>query len=94
LRGALPWIDQLLLVHGRKNDLERLVKPAQQFVLPLDGQRRGAEDQDAINRLPELHLLDEETGHDCLARTGIVGEQKAQPRLRQHFHVNRLDLVG
>lgn len=94
MRGTLPRVDQLLLIHGGKNNLEWLVEPPQQFVLPLDGQRRRAEDKDAINRFPELHLLDEEAGHDRLASTWIVGEQKAQPRLRQHFHVNRLDLVG
>ena len=64
------------------------------LVLPLDRQRSRAEDKDAVNRFPEFHLFDEEAGHDCLAGTGIVGEQKAQPGLRQHFHVNRLDLVG
>jgi hypothetical protein len=50
----------------------------------------GAEDQDTIDGFPELHLLDEKARHDRLAGTGIVSEEKAQPRLRQHFHVNRL----
>ena len=75
------------------DDLERLAKEAQQLVLPLDGQRRRNEDQAAVDGLAELELLDEETGHDRLACAGVVGEQEAQPRLRQHLAVDRFDLV-
>ena len=86
LVGPLPGIGELLLVHRRENDVERLAKPAEHFVLPLDRQRRRAKDEDALNGLAELHFLDEQAGHDGLARAGIVGEQEAQARLRQHFH--------
>ena len=41
LRGAVPGIDELLLIDGREDDVERLAEPAEQFVLPLDGERRG-----------------------------------------------------
>ena len=41
LRRALPGVDELLLVDGREDDVERFAKPAEQFVLPLDRQRRG-----------------------------------------------------
>ena len=35
--------------------------------------------------------LKEKTRHDRLARTRIIRQQKPQPGLRQHFHVNRFD---
>ena len=73
--------------------MEGLAEPAQHLVLPLDGERRRAQDEDALDGLAELHLLDEQAGHDGLAGAGIVGEQEAQPGLRQHLHVDRLDLV-
>ena len=93
LRFALPQVQELLLVVRGVDDLERLAEEAQQLVLPLEGQRRRNEDQAALDRLAELELLDEEAGHDRLARAGVVGEQEAQPRLRQHLAVDRFDLV-
>ena len=47
----------------------------------------------AVDGLAELHLLDEQAGHDGLAGAGVVGEQEPQARLRQHLEVDRLDLV-
>ena len=93
LVGPLPGIGELLLVHGREDDVERLAEPAQHFVLPLDRQRRRAEDEDAVNGLAEFHFLDEQPGHDRFAGAGVVGEQEAQAGLRQHLHVDRFDLV-
>ena len=92
-RRAVPGVDELLLIDGREDDVERLAEPAEQFVLPLDRQRRGAEDQHAVDGLAELHLLDEQARHDRLARAGVVRQQEAQPRLGQHPQVDGLDLV-
>ncbi len=39
-------------------------------------------------------LLDQQPGHDRLARAGVVGQQKAQRLARQHRLVDRRDLVG
>ena len=58
LRGAMPGVDQLVLVNGGENDVKRLAKPAEHFVLPLDRQRGGAEDKHPVDGLAELHLLD------------------------------------
>ena len=44
--------------------------------------------------LPQLELLDQQAGHDCLAGTWIVRRQETQPGLGQHSLVDRLDLVG
>ncbi len=57
LVASLPGVRQLLLVDGREDDVERLAEPALHFVLPLDRQRRRAQDQDAVNRLAELQFL-------------------------------------
>jgi hypothetical protein len=72
---ALPGINELLLVHGGEDDVERLPEPAQQFVLPLDGQRCGTEDQDALDRLPQLELLDQEASHNGLPGAGVVRQE-------------------
>ena len=39
-------------------------------------------------------LLDQQSGHDGLAGSGVVGEQKAQRLAREHFTVDGNDLVG
>ena len=41
LRGTVPGVDELVVVHGREEDVERLAEPAEQLVLPLDGKRGG-----------------------------------------------------
>ena len=41
-----------------------------------------------------LSSLMRESGHDRLTRAGVIGEQEAQSRLRQHLQIDRLDLVG
>ena len=93
LVAAVPGVDELLLIDGREDDVERLAEPAKHLVLPLDGQRRGAENQHPVDGLAELHLLDEQAGHDGLAGAGIVRQQEPQPGLREHPEVDRLDLV-
>ena len=50
LGAPLPGIDKLLLVNGGKDDVERLAEPALHFVLPLDRQRRRAQDQHTLDR--------------------------------------------
>ena len=39
LVGTLPGIRELLLVNGGENDVERLAKPTEHFVLPLNRER-------------------------------------------------------
>ena len=36
LRGPLPGIDELLLIHRGEDDVERLSEPFEEFILPLD----------------------------------------------------------
>ena len=89
----LPEVQKLLLVVRGVNDLERFVEEAQQFVLPLDGQGRGNEDEASIDRIAQLQFLNQQARHDRLAGAGIIGEQKPQARLGEHLQVDRLDLV-
>ena len=93
LGGPLPRVYELLLVHGREDDLELLAEPPLHFVLPLDRQRSRAEDEDPLDGAAELQFLDQQAGHDGLAGTGIVGKKEPQAWLWQHLKVHGFDLV-
>lgn len=70
-----------------------LIELVLELLLPLDGQRSRAEDEDPVGHRPQVELLGQEPGHDGLACTGIVGEDKSQPSLGQHVLVDGDDLV-
>ena len=74
-------------------DLEVQVEALVQLVLPLFGQAAGAHHQAALQVAAGDQLLHQQAGHDRLASTGIVGQQKAQRLPRQHRFVHRGDLV-
>jgi len=93
LRRALPWIRQLMLIDGGKDDVEWLAKPAEHLVLPLDRKRSGAKNEDAFNRFSQLQLLHQQPGHDRFAGARIIRQKKTQPGLRQHSLVDRFNLV-
>lgn len=94
LRLPLPGVDQLVLVVGGVDDLEGLFEETVELVLPLDGEGGRGQDEDALDGLAQLHLFDVETGHNRLARAGVIGQEKAQPGLRQHALVDSFHLVG
>jgi hypothetical protein len=52
------------------------------------------QDQDALDGFAEFEFLQEQSGHDRLAGAGVIGQQEAETRLRQHPPVYGLDLVG
>ena len=81
----------LQLVVGQ--DLEGQVEAAVELVLPLLGQAAGADDQAALQVAARDQLLDQQPGHDRLARAGVVGQQEAQRLARQHRLVDGRDLV-
>ncbi len=64
-----------------------------QLVLPLLGEAAGADDQASLQIAAGDQLLDQQPGHDRLARAGIVREQETQRLARQHRFVDRSDLV-
>ena len=58
LREAIPDVArQLVLGQLGADDLEDLVELGAHLVLPLDGQGRGTEDQDALDGAPHLEFL-------------------------------------
>ncbi len=74
-------------------DLEGQVEAPGQLVLPLLGEAAGADDQAALEIPAGDQLLDQESGHDGLASTGVVRQQEAQWLARQHRLVDGGDLV-
>ena len=74
-------------------DLERKLEPAVQLVLPLLGEAAGADDQAPLQVAAGDELLDQESRHDRLAGTGVVGKEEAQRLPRQHRLVDGRDLV-
>src|SRR5262249_17834185 len=77
LCGALPRIDELLLVDCGEDDVEWLPEPTQELVLPLDRERGRAQNENPLDRLAELELLDQQAGHDRLAGSRIIRQKKA-----------------
>ena len=55
---------------------------------------RGRDDQDPSHKATREHLANVEPGHDGLARPRLVGQEKAEARLRQHVVVDGDPLVG
>ncbi len=55
-----------------------------ELVLPLLHEAPRRNDQAAADITPDHELLDEEPGHDGLARTRIVREQEAKRLAREH----------
>lgn len=77
-----------------REDGEPQVEALLQFVLPLFGERPGADDETALQIAAGDQLPDEQTRHDRLAGARVVGEKEAEWLARQHLLVNGGDLVG
>ena len=93
-RVAVPRAPPELMAHLlAADDLKLLVELLEHLVLPLRRQRRRRKDQAPIHDPAQLQLLQQQPGHDRLARARIVGEHEPQPWLREHVPVDRLDLV-
>ena len=75
-------------------ELEGQVEAMIQFILPLRGQVAGAHHQAALQIAPNHQLFDVQPGHNGLARTGVIGQQKPQGLARQHLLVDPGDLMG
>lgn len=61
--------------------------------MPLLGKTTGTYDEAAVQVAAGNEFLHQQTGHDCLARAGIVGEQEAQRLAGQHHVIDGGDLV-
>src|SRR6266511_2901053 len=74
-------------------DLEWEVEPAVQFILPLFDQTAWADYEAALKVAARNQLLHEQAGHDRLAGSGIVSQQKTQRLTRQHRLVDGGNLM-
>ena len=74
-------------------DLKAQVELLVELVLPLFGQIARADDQAAAHIAADHQFLDEQAGHDGLARAWVVRQHVAQRLTGQHFLVYRRDLV-
>ena len=75
-------------------DEELLVELLLELALPLEGEVRGAHDEDPFGEAPELELPDEKPRHDGLAGAGVVGEEEAHGGQLEEVFVDRFELVG
>ena len=74
-------------------DVEAEAKFLGHLILPLLHQPPGRDDQTALEIAADQELLDEQSCHDGLAGTWIIGEQEAQRLTRKHFAINGRNLV-
>jgi hypothetical protein len=65
-----------------------------QFVLPIADKTCRRDDQNAFQQAARQHLTDVEARHNGFAGTGVIGQQKTQPRLLQHVIIDRNPLMG
>ena len=94
--------DQVLLgegVAGGAQDLPAAdageVQPelVAQLILPLHVEGGRHDDQAALDVGPQQQLLDEQAGHDGLARARVVGKEEAEGLPRQHLIIDSRELV-
>ena len=70
------------------DDAERQAEQAAHFPLPVADQTGRRHDEHAAHQPPRQHFTHVQARHDRLARSRVVGQQKAQRRLFQHVLVH------
>src|SRR5580693_9004430 len=81
------------LDHVLSQDVEGERELMPELVLPLLDEAPGRDDEATLDVAADHQLLAEEPGHDRLASAGIVSQEEPQGLARQHFLVDRFDLV-
>ena len=74
--------------HVARQDVELQTEFVTELVLPLLDEVSRSDDQAALQIAPCAQLLDQQPGHDRLARPRIVGQQEAQRLTRQHLAID------
>ena len=82
------------LHHVAGEDVERELESIVQFLLPLLYQRSRRHDQHPVGVSSYVQFPDQESRHDRLARSRIVGQQEPKRLAGKHLLIHRLDLVG
>ena len=91
---AQPLVDAELVANvAAFQHQELLIELLLQLSLPLEGQIRGAHDEDPLGQTPELELADEQAGHDGLAGPGVVCKQEPHAGELHEVFVDRLQLM-
>ena len=79
--------------HVAADDLEVLAELVLHFALPLEGEIGRRDDQRALDQAADLQLLEQQAGHDRLARARIIGQEEADARQLHEVVVDGLKLV-
>ena len=74
-------------------DFEIQTELVPEFILPLLDQTAGRNNEASIQIAAGSQFPDEKSCHDGFSRSGIVGQKKPKGLARQHFSVDRRDLV-
>ncbi len=88
--GVAPEVG---LEHALIDDPEILRELLGELLLPLTSDQGRDHDEDAVGETAKAQLLEQQTGHDGLAGTGVVSEQEAHQRRLQHIAIDRVELV-
>ena len=95
LRLLIPHVDAILNAQiGPAQDVERFLEAVGHFALPLEGEVCRADDEDALNQAAQLEFLEQQAGHDGLARPGVVGQEETATGGFEQVVVHRVQLVG
>ena len=77
-----------------REDAEVQLELLGQLILPLLHQDAGADDHAPLQVATGNEFLDEEPGHDGLARPRVIGQQEPQGLAGEHVGIDSGDLVG
>jgi len=80
---------KILPLHDEELGVELLL----QLALPLKGEVRRADDQDALGKTVQFQLANQQARHDGFARAGVVGKQEANARELEQMLIHRLELM-
>ena len=94
LRLFVPHVHAVLDAKiGATQDVKRFLEAVGHFALPLEGKVRGADNEHALDQPAQFEFLDEQPGHNGLARTRVVREEETTASGLQQVVVNGVELV-
>ena len=102
--GQIQRCDDLVLLHplvhpelasdvASLEHQELLVELLAHLALPLEGQVRGTDHQDALDQAPQLEFANQQPRHDGLSGPGVVGQQEPHGGGLEQVFVDGFQLV-